>query len=245
MYIGANGQPYAGKTPEKFEAQKLIREGLLEMRQGVYTATQRREMVKMSQRGNAIKQVVSHLTAAIQEYESDYDFISQFTGQSSVLDPSLTQAFQSVALPFPYNLLNFIPVWVRAVFIVIAALLLTKCLAEPFLIMCGGLKDASLTFAQLFTATVAPKTQLVGLTRKYAKLTHLVPSDDIKMSNLKKRVDDFAIQEDLSKEYQDRKELETTSMLLDLSQRLSRLEAITDVSSQKRPQSVTKAARRT
>ena len=127
----------------------------------------------------------------------------------------------------------------------IAGLLLTKCLAEPFLILCAGLKDASLTFAQLITATVAPKTQLIGLTRKYANLTNLAPADDIKMTDLKKRVDDFAIQDDLSKEYRDRKDLEVNSLIQDLSQRLSRLETITELSSQKRPQSVSKAVRRT
>ena len=78
---------------------------------GIYRKEQRTQMIEITQKGDAVKQVVSHITQAV--HENTGTLLGQFTGLESLLDPALTAAIQAGITPFPYSLLSFIPIWIR------------------------------------------------------------------------------------------------------------------------------------
>ena len=141
-------------------------------------------MVELTQKGDAVTQVVGHLTQIV--HENQGTLWTQLTQYETLLDPAITRAIQAGVTPFPYGLMGFIPMWIRIVFLVLLFLLLTKCFGEPLVLLCRSIKDAGVGVVENLAALITPRSQLLKLQKDTKRLTtHLMNGDEIEMTKLK------------------------------------------------------------
>ena len=101
-------------------------------------------MEEISQRGSATKQIIHHIAIGVESNSEKKSFTDRFFGTSSpTLDPILHKAYEVALSPWPYNLITFIPSWIRVVVIILAVLLLFRCCSEPLTIMGKAIRDTS------------------------------------------------------------------------------------------------------
>ena len=150
---------------------------------GIYTKSQRENMVELTQKGDAATQVVAHLTQIV--HENQGTLWTQLTQYDTLLDPAITRAIQAGVTPFPYGLMGFIPIWIRIVFLVLLLLLLTKCFGEPLVLLCRSVKDAGVGVLETLAALITPRSQLLKLQKDTKRLTtHLINGDEVEMTRL-------------------------------------------------------------
>ena len=184
IYIGSDGAPYFGDQPETFKAKEILRKGLPMLNtDGIYTKSQRENMIELTQKGDATTQVIAHLTQTV--HENQGTLWTQLTQYDTLLDPAITRAIQAGVTPFPYGLMGFIPIWIRIVFLVLLLLLLTKCFGEPLVLLCRSVKDAGVGVLETLAALITPRSQLLKLQKDTKRLTtHLINGDEVEMTRL-------------------------------------------------------------
>ena len=90
----------------------------------IFTRKQMEEVQEISQKGKATKKILHHIAMGEESNSEKKSFTHKFVGTSSpVLDPILQKAYKAASAPWPYNLIAFIPRWVRNVGLVLVALL--------------------------------------------------------------------------------------------------------------------------
>ena len=123
---------FLGQTPLEFHAQYILKTGLVATAEdGIFTREQMKEMQEISQRGSGGNKILHHIAMGVESNSEKKSFTERFFGTSSpVLDPILQKAYEAASAPWPYNLIAFIPSWIRVVVIIFAVLLLFRCCGE-------------------------------------------------------------------------------------------------------------------
>ena len=129
------------------------------------------------------------------------------------MDPILQQAYEVASASWPYNLIAFIPSWIRILVIVLAFLLLFRCCGEPLIIMGKAIKDTSVDTAQALAALISPRHQLFNLNKFKNRIEQALPHQkEIELKELAHHLEDCQ-----------NKEESHTFLLNSLSQRVSAL----------------------
>ena len=107
-------------------------------------------------RGDAILAISNHLAARVSQTRNT---LSSSTFQS-LLDHDLQSAIEASTTPWPYNLANFLPSWLRTGIAITVILLFLSIFAKPFY--------ALLIFASTSTVTIIDFLKMVFCTQFFA-----------------------------------------------------------------------------
>ena len=144
----------------------MIRHGVeLPNLDGVYTSTQLESLQEQTMRGDAILAISNHLAARVSETQNT---LSSSTFQS-LLDLNLQSAIEASTTPWPYNLANFLPSWLRTSLAILFILLFLSIFAKPVY--------ALLIFASTSTVTVVDFLKMVFFTQFFAFRAHFTNRD--------------------------------------------------------------------
>ena len=144
----------------------MVRHGVdLPNLDGVYTSTQLEALQEQTMRGDAIRAISNHLAARVSETQNTL-FTSTFQSQ---LDHNLQSAIEASTTPWPYNLANFLPSWLRTSLAILFFLLFLSIFAKPIY--------ALLIFASTSTVTFVDFLQMIFFTQFHAFRAHYTNRD--------------------------------------------------------------------
>ena len=116
-------------------------------------------------RGDAIRAISNHLAARVSETQNTL-FTSTFLSQ---LDHNLQSAIEASTTPWPYNLANSLPSWLRTSLAILFFLLFLSIFAKPIY--------ALLIFASTSTVTFVDFLQMIFFTQFHAFRAHYTNRD--------------------------------------------------------------------
>jgi hypothetical protein len=146
IYIGTAGHPFQGQVPKSFEPKEAFRTGVVSTASnGIYTKTQRNEMITVSQVGDSRSEIIGHLATVV-------GASSTWFGTSAIVDTKLQNAFQSASNSFPYNLLTYIPLGLRIIAFVIVVILFAKWFLDPLITIINASWQTGQTFSNALRA---------------------------------------------------------------------------------------------
>ena len=144
----------------------MVRHGVeLPNLDGVYTSTQLESLQEQTMRGDAILAISNHLAARVSQTQNT---LSSSTFQS-LLDHNLQSAIEASTTPWPYNLANFLPSWLRTGIAITVILLFLSIFAKPFY--------ALLIFVSTSSVTIIDFCKMVFCTQFFAFRAHFTARD--------------------------------------------------------------------
>ena len=160
-YLDIQGNPHSGPIPQTFNFSHMVRHGVeLPDLDGVYTDVQLEALQEQTMRGDAIMAISNHLAAKVSQTQNT---LSSSTFQS-LLENNLQSAIEASTTPWPYNLANFLPSWLRSGIAITVILLFLSIFAKPFY--------ALLIFVSTSSVTIIHFCKMVFCTQFLASRAH-------------------------------------------------------------------------
>ena len=168
-YLDIQGNPHSGPTPQTFNFSHMIRHGVeLPDLDGVYTDVQLEALQEQTMRGDAIMAISNHLAAKVSQ---THNTLSTSTFQS-LLENNLQSAIEISTTPWPYNLANFLPSWLRSAIAITVVALFLSVFAKPIY--------ACLIFASTSSVSLIEFCKMIFFSQFFAFQAHFTHRDLIK-----------------------------------------------------------------
>ena len=152
----------------------MIRHGVqLPDPDGVYTKDQLEALEEQTMRGDAIMAISNHLAAKVHQVSQTQNTFTTSTIQT-LLANNLQSAIEISTTPWPYNLANFLPSWVRSVIAITVVTLFFSVFAKPIW--------ACLLFASTSSVSLIEFFKMLFCTQFFAFQAHFMHRDLIKTS---------------------------------------------------------------
>ena len=150
----------------------MIRHGVqLPDLNGVYTKVQLEALEEQTMRGDAIMAISNHLAAKVHQVSQTQNTFSTSTIQS-LLANNLQSAIEISTTPWPYNLANFLPSWMRSAIAITVVALFLSVFAKPIW--------ACLIFASTSSVSLIEFCKMLFCSQFFAFQAHFTHRDLIK-----------------------------------------------------------------